>query len=69
MSNLEGLAKMNKFDLEERLIGFSVQIIEIVNNDIHNSRAENHLSGQLVRSGTSFVKSIETAQKNLKKHY
>lgn len=43
---------MNKFDLEERLIDFAVIIIEIV-NDIPNSKAGNHLAGQLVRSGTS----------------
>ena len=50
---------MNKYDLpacrqgrEERLIEFLVLIIEIV-NEMPNSKAENHLSGQLVRSGTS----------------
>ena len=43
---------MNKYDLEERLIEFSVLIIEIV-NEMTNSKAGNHLSGQLVRSGTS----------------
>lgn len=43
---------MNKFDLEERLTDFAVKIIEIV-DDIPNSKAGNHLSGQLVRSGTS----------------
>ena len=43
---------MNKFDLEERLINFSVLIIEIV-NEMPNYKAGNHLSGQLVRSGTS----------------
>jgi len=43
---------MNIYDLEERLIDFSVLIIEIV-NEMPNSKAGNHLSGQLVRSGTS----------------
>jgi len=43
---------MNKSDLEERLINFSVLIIEIV-NDMPNTKAGNHLSGQLIRSGTS----------------
>ena len=43
---------MNKFDLEERLINFSVIIIGI-SNEIPNTRAGNHLSGQLIRSGTS----------------
>ena len=43
---------MDKFDLEERLIDFSVLIIEIT-NEMSNTKAGNHLSGQLVRSGTS----------------
>ena len=43
---------MNKFDLEERLVEFAVLIIEIV-DEMPNTKAGNHLSGQLVRSGTS----------------
>ena len=43
---------MNKFDLEERLIDFSVLIIEIT-NEMPNTKAGNHLAGQLIRSGTS----------------
>ncbi|MCX6257207.1 MAG: four helix bundle protein [Bacteroidia bacterium] len=43
---------MNKFELEERLINFAVLIIEVV-NEIPNTKAGNHISGQLVRSGTS----------------
>jgi four helix bundle protein len=43
---------MNKFELEERLVNFAVLIIEIV-NELPNTKAGNHLSGQLVRSGTS----------------
>lgn len=41
-----------KFDLENRLIEFAVLIIEISEN-ILNTRAGNHISGQIVRSGTS----------------
>lgn len=52
---------MNKYDLEERLIDFSVLIIEIV-NEIPNSKAGNHLSGQLVRSGTSVSLNYGEAQ-------
>ncbi len=52
---------MNKFDLEERLVNFSVLIIEIV-NDMPNSKAGNHLSGQLVRSGTSVALNYGEAQ-------
>ena len=43
---------MKKSDLEGRLIDFAVLIIEIV-NELPNTKAGNHLSGQLVRSGTS----------------
>ncbi|MDZ7806660.1 MAG: four helix bundle protein [Gracilimonas sp.] len=43
---------MNKADLEDRLIKFSVLIIKIL-DDIPSTKAGNHLSGQLIRSGTS----------------
>jgi four helix bundle protein len=52
---------MQKFDLQERLINFSVLIIEIV-NDIPNTKAGNHLSGQLVRSETSVSLNYGEAQ-------
>ena len=43
---------MKKFDLHERLIDFAVQIISITDN-LKLTKAGNHLSGQIVRSGTS----------------
>lgn len=52
---------MNKYDLEARLINFSVLIIEIV-NETPSSKAGNHLSGQLVRSGTSVSLNYGEAQ-------
>ena len=52
---------MNKYDLEERLIKFSILIIEIV-NEMTNTKAGNHLSGQLVRSGTSVSLNYGEAQ-------
>lgn len=45
---------MNKTDLEERLVNFSVLIIEIV-NELPNSKAGNHLGGQIIRSGTALA--------------
>jgi four helix bundle protein len=39
-------------ELEERLINFAVLLIEIC-DEIPNTKAGNHLSGQLIRSGTS----------------
>ncbi len=47
---LEG--NMDKRDLEERLIRLAVVIIEIVES-MPNTKASNHLGGQLLRSGTS----------------
>jgi len=43
---------MNKKDLEERLINFSINVIEIVQG-MPESKVASHLSGQLIRSGTS----------------
>jgi len=43
---------MNKHDLEERLINFAVLIIEIAET-MPDTKAANHLAGQLLRSGTS----------------
>jgi four helix bundle protein len=43
---------LNKFDLEERLINFAVMIVEICEN-MKDTKASNHLAGQLIRSGTS----------------
>jgi len=43
---------MDKKTLEERLIGFAVLIVEITGT-MPETRAANHLAGQLLRSGTS----------------
>ena len=52
---------MNKFDLEERLINFSVLIIEIT-KEMPNNYASNHLAKQLLRSGTSVSLNYGEAQ-------
>jgi hypothetical protein len=41
-----------KYDLENRLLEYSVKIINIV-EQLPNTRVGNHIAGQLVRSGTS----------------
>ncbi len=41
-----------KYDLDERLIDFAVEIIFFTEN-LPNSKASNHLGGQLLRSGTA----------------
>ena len=51
----------SKFNLEDRLVDFSVDIIEIVNG-ISTNKAGNHLSGQIVRSGTSVALNYGEAQ-------
>lgn len=52
---------MNKFDLEERLVNFSVAIIAL-SKEIPNERAGNHLCGQIIRSGTSVSLNYGEAQ-------
>src|SRR6185436_19973016 len=43
--------KNRKYDLQERLIQFAVLIINITDS-LFDTRAGNHIGGQLVRSGT-----------------
>jgi four helix bundle protein len=43
---------MDKYDLEDRLIKFAVLIIEIVET-LPDTKAGNHMGGQLLHSGTS----------------
>jgi four helix bundle protein len=52
---------MNKKELEDRLINFAVLIIEIANL-LPNTKVGNHLSGQMVRSGTSSALNYGEAQ-------
>lgn len=41
-----------EYNLEERLVDFAVAIIRLVDS-LPNTKAANHLGGQLLRSGTS----------------
>ena len=41
-----------RYDLEERLLGFAVRIIQLT-EALPATRAGNHVSGQLLRSGTA----------------
>ena len=43
---------ISKWDLEDRLIDFAILIIDI-SETLPNTKAGNHLSGQIIRSGTS----------------
>jgi four helix bundle protein len=42
----------DRFDLEDRLLDFSARIIRLV-DALPNTRASNHIAGQLLRCGTS----------------
>jgi len=52
---------MDKFDLEERLVDFSVMIIELI-KEIPNNKPGNHLAGQIIHSGTSVALNYGEAQ-------
>lgn len=52
---------MKKFNLEERLIDFTVLIIEIING-IKKNKAGNHIANQLIRCGTSVSLNYGEAQ-------
>jgi four helix bundle protein len=47
-----GAKKLRKYDLEDRLLEFAVQVIDFT-EALPNTRAANHIAGQLLRSGTS----------------
>jgi len=44
--------EQDKFDLEERLIEFAVRVIRTAES-LPKTKIGNHISGQLIRSGTS----------------
>jgi hypothetical protein len=47
-----GVPKKIKYDLEDRLLDFAVAVVELT-DDLPNTRAGNHIAGQLLRCGTS----------------
>lgn len=49
------------FDLEDRLVDFSVRIIRLA-GALPKSRAGNHIAGQIIRSGTSPAPNYGEAQ-------
>ena len=49
---VSGASKKIKYDLEDRLLDFAVAIVELT-DDLPNTRAGNHIAGQLLRCGTS----------------
>jgi four helix bundle protein len=53
--------KNRKFDLSERLIDFAVRIMTVV-EQLPNTKAGNHIKGQLLRSGTSPASNYSESQ-------
>ncbi|MHB8524173.1 MAG: four helix bundle protein, partial [Limisphaerales bacterium] len=53
--------KGEKYDLEERLLEYAAAIIRLVEH-LPNTRAGNHVAGQLLRSGTAALPNHGEAQ-------
>jgi len=51
----------NDYDLEDRLIEFAVKIVQLAES-LPNTRAGRHISGQILRSGTSPAPNYGEAQ-------
>ena len=47
-----GVSKQPKYDLEDRLLEFAVAVVELTDG-LPNTRARDHIAGQLLRCGTS----------------
>ena len=52
---------LKKYDLEERLVDFAVRIIRTAES-LSRTKTGNHISGQLIRSGTSPAPNYGEAQ-------
>ena len=57
----KGEDRRRTFDLEDRLIDCSVRVLDVV-EALPNSRAGNHIAGQLVRCGTAPAANYAEAQ-------
>ena len=53
--------KERAYDLEDRLVSFAVQIMDVV-EALPNTRSGNHVAGQLIRCGTSPAPNYGEAQ-------
>ena len=60
-SMTEDKSVKRRYDLEDRLIDFSVRVINIVEK-LQNTRTGNHIANQLVRCGTSPAPNYGEAQ-------
>ncbi len=55
------MSRKGEFDLEERLIDFAVRVIRLTDT-LPDTRAGNHIRGQILRSGTSPASNYAEAQ-------
>lgn len=58
---MNGVNKHRVYDLEDRLIGFAVRVMEVV-EALPHTRSGNHVAGQLIRCGTSPAANYGEAQ-------
>jgi four helix bundle protein len=56
------MEQKRKYYLEERLIEFAILVVQVTVT-FHNTRAGNHIAGQLVRSGISSALHYGEAQR------
>ena len=56
------MEKNRKYDLEERLINFAIMILDLA-EQLPNTKAGNHLGGQIIRSGTAPALNYGEAQR------
>jgi four helix bundle protein len=61
VNNWKKMQKEQRYDLQERLIQFAVDILKLVDM-IPKTKAGNHISGQLTRCGTSPAPNYSEAQ-------
>jgi four helix bundle protein len=61
MMNPDKESKARKYDLEERLIDFSIVVMDLV-EALPKTRVGNHIAGQLIRCGTSPAPNYGEAQ-------
>ena len=55
------MSKDRKYDLEDRLIDFAIRIVNVIER-LPKTKIGNHISGQLIRSGTSPAPNYGEAQ-------
>jgi four helix bundle protein len=55
------MTENKKYDLEDRLVSFAIMVMEVCEN-LYNTRAGNHIAGQLIRCGSSPALNYAEAQ-------